>query len=129
RRNGRVQASVPEHVRDLLDAFAAPVVELADDNRGREPGMSNMTGRDDIADNPAQSADHVVRTEFSHELRYSLNTILQRNYSCVWSNDWSDRSRCVRHLPRFDTENNQIRLADFCDVVSRLRGIDNEVAT
>jgi hypothetical protein len=90
--------------------------------------MSNVAGRDDIADNPAQSANHVVRTEFSNELRDRVNAILQWNYSRAWSNDWPDRTRCVRHLPRFNAEHNQIRLAGFCDVVSRLRGIDNKVA-
>jgi hypothetical protein len=122
---------VLEHLRDLLDAFAVPVVEFADDDRGSESGMSNVAGRDDIADNPAQPANHIVRTEFSNELRDSLNAILQWNYSRVWSNDWPDCTRCVRHLPRFNAEHNQIRLSDFrdfCDVVSRLRGIDNEIA-
>jgi hypothetical protein len=91
--------------------------------------VSNVTGSDDKADNLAQSADDVVTAQLINQLRHSLDAILQRQHRGVCVDDWFDRARSVGHLPRFDAENDKLGVANFFDVVSRFRGIYDEVAT
>src|ERR1043166_2035748 len=126
-RDFRVDPSVIENGFDRPDAIRAPIIQFADYDRRCKAGMSNMAGRDYKADNLAQASHDPLGAQDFCELRHSINSVLQREYSSLRTNDWFHFANSFGYLPGFDAHDHEVNWPNLVYVICTLGRKNDEV--